>query len=179
MLSDDFDKNIQAFDSDSKALSNLALRDPLFTLPEANFSIFSNKSTRKMKRNKDVHGIEGVERKRSHSTPTEENNLTPPIHVKDYVNNFTMPYALPSTKEWSTAVLLSVVSPDQIIKITTLLLMEKSLVIVGDNVTLVSTIAFAVTNLIAPFTWEGVFVPLIPDNARELFEAPVPFILGE
>lgn len=56
--------------------------------------------------------------------------------------------------------------------------MEKSLVIVGKNVGLVTALAFAVTNLLAPFTWEGVFVPLVPDNARELFGAPVPFILG-
>lgn len=26
--------------------------------------------------------------------------------------------------------------------------------------------------------WSGVFVPLVPQSARELFQAPVPFILG-
>ncbi|KAJ1432206.1 hypothetical protein B484DRAFT_430005, partial [Ochromonadaceae sp. CCMP2298] len=36
----------------------------------------------------------------------------------------------------------------------------------------------AVINLIAPFRWEGIFVPLVPDNARELFGAPVPLIVG-
>jgi hypothetical protein len=42
----------------------------------------------------------------------------------------------------------------------------------------VTALAFAVVNLLNPFTWEGVFVPLVPNNARELFGAPVPFILG-
>ena len=41
-----------------------------------------------------------------------------------------------------------------------------------------TALAFAVINLLAPFTWEGVFVPMVPDSARELFGAPVPFILG-
>jgi DENN (AEX-3) domain len=32
--------------------------------------------------------------------------------------------------------------------------------------------------LIAPFCWEGIFVPLVPDDVREIFDAPVPFIVG-
>ena len=32
--------------------------------------------------------------------------------------------------------------------------------------------------LLNPFSWEGLFVPLVPDSARELISAPVPFIIG-
>lgn len=32
--------------------------------------------------------------------------------------------------------------------------------------------------LISPFRWEGCFIPLVPDDVRELFDAPVPFIAG-
>lgn len=56
--------------------------------------------------------------------------------------------------------------------------MEKSLIIYGKNPGIVTSITLAVINLISPFVWEGIFVPLVPDNARELFGAPVPLILG-
>ena len=65
-----------------------------------------------------------------------------------------------------------------IFKIINLLLMEKSLIIHGKNAGIVTTITMAVINLISPFLWEGIFVPLVPDNARELFGAPVPLIVG-
>ena len=56
--------------------------------------------------------------------------------------------------------------------------MEKSLIIHGKNAGIVTSITMAVINLISPFLWEGIFVPLVPDNARELFGAPVPLIVG-
>ena len=65
-----------------------------------------------------------------------------------------------------------------IFKIINLLLMEKSLIIHGKNAGIVTTITMAVINLISPFLWEGIFVPLVPDNARELFGAPVPLVVG-
>jgi hypothetical protein len=99
------------------------------------------------------------------------------------------------------AVLLSTITSRNIYQLANLLLMEKSLVIVGKNVGMVrfvvhyffcevtninwhvfqvTALAFAIVNLINPFTWEGVFVPLVPNSvARELFGAPVPFILGK
>jgi hypothetical protein len=56
--------------------------------------------------------------------------------------------------------------------------MEKSLVIVCRDAGVVTALAFAVTNLLTPFSWQGVFVPLLPNNVKEFFDAPVPFILG-
>jgi hypothetical protein len=65
-----------------------------------------------------------------------------------------------------------------IFKIINLLLMEKSLIIYGKNPGIVSAITLGVVNLISPFLWEGIFIPLVPDVARELFGAPVPLIIG-
>jgi hypothetical protein len=56
--------------------------------------------------------------------------------------------------------------------------MEKSLIIYGRNPGIVSAITLGVMNLISPFLWEGIFIPLVPDIARELFGAPVPLIIG-
>jgi hypothetical protein len=56
--------------------------------------------------------------------------------------------------------------------------MEKSLIIYGKNPGIVSAITIGVMNLIKPFIWEGIFLPLVPDVARELFGAPVPLVAG-
>jgi len=101
-------------------------------------------------------------------------NATPTM-PEGFVVNLT---TLPSVDELSAAVMFSYLNSSMIFKLINLLLMEKSLVICGKNSGIVSNIALAVKNLILPFRWEGVFVPLVPDSARELFGAPVPFILG-
>ena len=36
----------------------------------------------------------------------------------------------------------------------------------------------ALTLLLKPFAWAGILVPILPDNARQVMEAPVPFIVG-
>ena len=59
-----------------------------------------------------------------------------------------------------------------------MLVLEKSLIIVGMNTSIVSTIANAVLSLIQPFHWEGVFIPVVPRYASEIMQAPVPFIVG-
>ena len=41
---------------------------------------------------------------------------------------------------------------------------------------LVTAIATAFKLLLLPFEWAGIFVPILPSNALEVMEAPVPFI---
>lgn len=74
--------------------------------------------------------------------------------------------------------LLCYFNPTTITKILNILLVEKSLIIYGQQPGVVTAISLAVAALLAPFAWEGVFVPLVPEDAREVFEAPVPFIVG-
>ena len=58
------------------------------------------------------------------------------------------------------------------------LILEKSIVLYGSNLSVVSCLTSAILQLLQPFTWEGVFIPIIPANAIEVLEAPVPFIVG-
>lgn len=81
-------------------------------------------------------------------------------------------------QEWSFSVMFTHLSAQIVFKVINLLLMEKSIIIHGKNPGIVTSITLAVVNLIHPFVWEGIFVPLVPDNARELFGAPVPLIIG-
>ena len=99
--------------------------------------------------------------------------------VTGYIDRFEIKLKeCPSTKDWTTAVLFSCCSSRIIFKVINLLLMEKSIVISGLNAGLVTVVAVAIRDLIQPFNWAGVFVPLVPLSAAELFEAPVPYILG-
>lgn len=48
----------------------------------------------------------------------------------------------------------------------------------GSNYGAVTVLASALKFLVAPFKWEGVFVPMVPLNAMEVLDSPVPFIVG-
>lgn len=58
------------------------------------------------------------------------------------------------------------------------LILEKSIIVYGSNLSLVSSLTSAIVNLLRPFTWEGVYIPIIPANSIEILEAPVPFVVG-
>jgi hypothetical protein len=58
------------------------------------------------------------------------------------------------------------------------LMLEKSVIVYGSNISLVSALTAAIVQLLRPFTWEGVYIPIIPANAIEILEAPVPFVVG-
>ena len=59
-----------------------------------------------------------------------------------------------------------------------LLLLEKSVLVYGTDVGLVSAISSGLMEIVTPFQWEGVFVPVMPYIAKEVLQAPVPFIIG-
>jgi hypothetical protein len=79
---------------------------------------------------------------------------------------------------WSVAAILSVLNPATIISLLNVLILEKSLIVQGQNVSMVTAITSAIVGLLGPFNWQGVFIPLVPANAMEILQAPVPFILG-
>ena len=81
-------------------------------------------------------------------------------------------------KEWTNYLIFSCLDPSLICKLIQILLLERSVVVYGKNEGMVTSITTALISLIGPFKWEGVFIPLLPTSAREIFDAPVPFVLG-
>jgi hypothetical protein len=79
---------------------------------------------------------------------------------------------------WSVAAIVSVLNPATIISLLNILILEKSLIVQGQNVSMVTAITSAIAGLLVPFRWQGVFIPLVPANAMEILQAPVPFIVG-
>lgn len=75
-------------------------------------------------------------------------------------------------------VLFSFLPVEVILHIHSLLLIEKSLVILGRDESMISIVATAFVNLLLPLKWAGIFVPLLPPLALEVLDAPVPYIVG-
>jgi hypothetical protein len=73
---------------------------------------------------------------------------------------------------------VSILPAELIVKIHSLLLQELSLLVYGTDAATVTAVATAFSQLLQPFSWEGIFVPLLPLAAYEALDAPVPFIVG-
>jgi hypothetical protein len=81
-------------------------------------------------------------------------------------------------QHWTTAVLFSRLSADVIIRCLNVLLLETTLVIVGEDLGLVSAIGTALISLLEPFQWDGVFIPLLPSSLSDFLQSPVPLVVG-
>lgn len=80
--------------------------------------------------------------------------------------------------EWTAAALFGLLPAAVVVRLQSLLLLERSLVVCGSDAGLVSTVCTGLALLLRPFAWEGCFVPLLPSSALEVLEAPVPFLVG-
>ncbi|OMJ75177.1 hypothetical protein SteCoe_25761 [Stentor coeruleus] len=58
------------------------------------------------------------------------------------------------------------------------LVQEKSVIFASYNLGLVTSCVLAMRALIRPLNWTSLTIPLIPDDLRELLEAPVPVLAG-
>lgn len=91
----------------------------------------------------------------------------------------TYPLPLPSvTLEWGVASLLLSLGGESLLRLIHLLLLERSVMLIGEDGGKVSACACALVSLLKPFTWAGTFVPLLPDDMTEFVMSPVPFVVG-
>lgn len=74
--------------------------------------------------------------------------------------------------------MLSVLNPSTILRLLNVLILEKSVIVYGQNISMVTAITTAIVGFLKPFQWQGVFIPLVPSNAMEILGAPVPFVVG-
>eukprot|EP00981_Chlorochromonas_danica_P008745 scaffold2302_cov209-Ochromonas_danica.AAC.9 len=102
------------------------------------------------------------------------------LKVKSYLTNSVKidRRLLSTSDEWALAVLMTQLSPHQVCQTINLLLLEQSLVIVGSRPGVVTAVCLGIHTLLRPFVWEGLFLPLVPHYAHDLFAAPVPLIVG-
>jgi hypothetical protein len=58
------------------------------------------------------------------------------------------------------------------------LLQEGRVVLRSRHLSLLTPIVEALLSLLFPFTWQGMYIPLLPSNMLDALDAPVPFLVG-
>jgi len=91
----------------------------------------------------------------------------------------SLPLPLPQVMyEWGLGTLVLKFQFRNVVKILMLLLVEKSVLVIGDKAEEVTTCACTLLDLLRPYQWSSVFIPLLPNNMLEFLESPVPFVAG-
>jgi hypothetical protein len=57
-------------------------------------------------------------------------------------------------------------------------MLEKKIVLFSHHRALISHCALAFINMLYPFSWPHVFIPILPESLKAFLEAPVPFLIG-
>jgi len=90
-------------------------------------------------------------------------------------------YSLPLPRvssEWGVAQLIIRLRLRNLINVLILLLLERSVLIVGERSEEVSACTFALLELLAPYKWASIFLPLLSEDMIDFVSSPVPFIAG-
>ena len=93
-------------------------------------------------------------------------------------------YRIPNYgKLWDTndiylKTLFKLLSIGNIITLWEALLLEKKIILLCSSKNCLLQISHALINLIFPFNWIHVFVPILPEKLKMFIESPVPFLIG-
>jgi hypothetical protein len=74
--------------------------------------------------------------------------------------------------------LFRLLSPERVVATWMALLTEQRVVLCSSKPLILHSVAHALVTLLFPFTWQGVYMPLLPSALGEFMYAPVPFIAG-
>ena len=90
-----------------------------------------------------------------------------------------LPLPLPQMSgQWGLSRLLLRIRTSDLIMLLKLLLMERSVLIIGLSSEEVTACCFALLELLDPYTWASAFMPILPIDMLDFVSSPVPFIAG-
>lgn len=90
-----------------------------------------------------------------------------------------LPLPLPMISgEWGLATLFLRIKDSGVIILLKLLLLERSVLVVGSNTEEVTSCATALLDMLDPYKWASAFMPLLPGEMLDFVSSPVPFIAG-
>ncbi len=84
---------------------------------------------------------------------------------------------IPSTQV-SFATLFKMVPVSKILEIFGNLLLERRLIVSAKNLGILSSCVNALSSLLYPFSWQHVFIPVLPQSLLDYCCAPMPFFVG-
>lgn len=68
--------------------------------------------------------------------------------------------------------------PDCLLQLFTCVLLENQVLLRSTDFHKLVVVAECITSLLFPFTWQHVYVPILPASLHHFLDAPVPFIMG-
>merc|ERR1711933_21897 len=90
-----------------------------------------------------------------------------------------MPLPLPQVvSEWGVSILILRFKMTDLIKVLKMLMLERSVLIIGNKPGEVSVCTCALLELLKPYKWASVFIPVLPGDALDFVDSPVPFVTG-
>jgi len=81
-------------------------------------------------------------------------------------------------KDWTLPTIFRLLSIKSIILLLRALFCENSIIIVCDNLGILSNIVLSCIALLYPFVWQGPMIPILPNSLSECIQSPVPYIIG-
>ncbi len=102
----------------------------------------------------------------------------PKISIKAFA------YALPKgecterSAVFFSSLLFSMLKPHDVYEIVCNVLLEHSVIFVSKNLNLLTSAILGTCAMLAPFKWEHIIIPIVPNMCLEILEAPVPFLVG-
>lgn len=80
--------------------------------------------------------------------------------------------------EWGVPCICRAFSLTDFMFLLRALLTECSVIVVCENLGVLSCIMLSMATLLRPFVWQGVFIPILPAGLIEVIESPVPYLVG-
>ena len=75
-------------------------------------------------------------------------------------------------------IFLSLITPENIVKIFSSLLLERRIIYCASTLANLSIVVQAMMTLIYPFTWQHIYIPILPESLLDCCCAPMPFVVG-
>ncbi|CAN0404227.1 unnamed protein product, partial [Hapterophycus canaliculatus] len=68
--------------------------------------------------------------------------------------------------------------PRSFLRLWSAVLCERRILLVAEDVRTLSSCVHALMAMLYPFSWQHVFIPLLPADMLEYVSAPMPFVIG-
>lgn len=115
--------------------------------------------------------------KSNRKRPTTFDIELPTFSDETYVFSTALPMPQVAA-HWGVASLMTRIKSSDLILVLKLLLVERSVLIIGESPHLVTACACALLELLKPYVWASNFMPLLPGEMLDFVNSPVPFLIG-
>ena len=79
---------------------------------------------------------------------------------------------------WFCPSVFSIFYIEDFFRILTAVLLERSLIFVSDNLTILSSVILGFKTLIKPFQWCYALIPVLPSALIDILDTPQPILVG-